>query len=176
MIRFFHLAGGVFAFMLTLSSAACINSQHDLTSSGLQSAAESQDKADSWQKIETNALSFSAPADMSSKFVRGTEANIWKLNNKNMGLEVIIGFDTSDFSAINPPNYKSEDIEIDGRTGKLFSFRNDKTGNFKLEYDGEYVTGVRFADKAPEIVMWASCKDEVTQRTAIRIFRSIKFK
>jgi hypothetical protein len=113
---------------------------------------------------------------MSSKFVRGTEANIWKLHNENMDLEVTVGFDTSDFSALNPPGYESEDVEIDGRKGKLFSFRNDKTGDLKLEYDGEYVTGVRFADKAPEVVMWASCKDEVTRQTAIRIFRAIKFK
>lgn len=128
-----------------------------------------------WKKVELTHFSFYVPPKMKALKVQGIDSAVWRYISKDVELTIDLGF-YSGKPAIyeDEPEYREEQVKIDGKNAVLCFFR------FNEPFDGKrpYVAAVYFSDIGMEetkLSFFASCKTHSEQKTAETIFRSIKF-
>lgn len=130
----------------------------------------------SWDKYDIQVLSFSAPSDLSSKPYKGIDSEIWKYVSPDLELVIDLGLysEKPKTSRLNPA-YTDKLVTVDGREAEMVFFELKGADPRALKYVAAiYFTGVVSGNEKLSFV--AFCKTPEGQKSAEKIFTSIKFK
>jgi hypothetical protein len=138
----------------------------------------SQDTPEGWKVIKLEEFYFSIPPDMEEVKLKGTDS-AWLFRSAEIRLVVDYGIYPNRLTMYNDqPNFHEEMLTVDGREGKINSFRLSEKFSSPADEGLEFITAIHFPstdNTMKELTLWASCEDANAQETARTIFRSIKF-
>lgn len=145
-----------------------------------------------WKLVDLNRFSFLLPKSMEDKKARGIDSEVWRFEDKDMGLQIDSGMYTNDFHDLKDSyEVKEEKVTIDNKNVKFFiwdenknnstTFEVNKDGSIKPHetYEKHFAIGVYFkndwlSNDATNFVITTKTLEGL--ETAKKILHSIKFK
>lgn len=130
----------------------------------------------SWEKYDIHVLSFSAPSDLSSKPYKGIDSDIWKYVSPDLELIIDLGLYSEKPETLKLyGGYTEKSVIVDGSKAEMVFFELKESDPRNLKYGAAiYFTQIGSCNEKLSFV--AFCKTPEGQKTAEKIFGSIKFK
>jgi hypothetical protein len=128
-----------------------------------------------WKEVRLEHFSFYIPHELKVVKVSGTDSAVWKYTSTDLEFFIDLGFYSGKpLNYKDEPEYREEEIEIDGKKATLCFFRLSKPFLKNLPY----VAAIFFPDIGMEEIklsFLANCASPHEQGVAKEIFLSIKF-
>lgn len=127
-----------------------------------------------WKIVNARGIfSFSVPKDLQEQAIQGIDSYVGEYKSQSMNLSFDFGMWSNPLDDSSQPQFQQLVTEINNEPAKIVLYTAPQT---QTEYN--YFAGVHFpSEKNPtgKLTMSVRCKDSESQKTAVKIFYSIKF-
>jgi hypothetical protein len=128
------------------------------------------------RKVESEFFSLCIPKQLETREVPPDDSIVWRYASKEMELTLDLGgYSEKPWTYAEEPNYREQEVQIDGRKATLCVFGPTRWPTDNLRYmSAAYFSEIGLRDSKLAMVLRSSSQIQQTDATAI--FSSLKFK